>query len=78
MSKTPETITTIRKAVAAYIKKEGVSMSKKIHDGGLFSNATYDRRTAYSIKDLNKLSAEGFHLNESLGALLFWAIMEQS
>lgn len=70
--------TQAQKAIEARIKKDGLRMSKQIHSGGLFSTPTYDRRTVYSLKDLYRLSSEGFHVTDDLGVFLFNTLMGAS
>lgn len=70
------TKTSGREIIERQIKKYGLQMLKQISSGGLFSSPTYDRRTVYSLKDLDKLNAEGFNATEDLAAFVFNALMD--
>lgn len=58
----------IRKAIQESLDK-GWEMSKLLNAGGLFSHATYDHRTVYTIEDLYRLNDKGFGLKENTGLL---------
>jgi hypothetical protein len=69
---------TVREMVCKQIETQGLAMSKQITSGGLFSNPTYDNRTVYTLEDMDKLTHEGFLINEGIGIFLFNAIMNES
>lgn len=68
----------------AYLKKKGMGMSKMISGGssGLFgyTEPAYDSRRAYCVKDLEKLSDEGFQVTEDMGKWTFnmvWTTLDR-
>lgn len=67
-----------------YLKRNGLGMSKELSGGssGFFGNTepTYDRRKVYSVKDLKKLSDEGFQSSENTGNWIFnmvWTTLDK-
>ena len=66
----------IKQIIEDYIKRNGLKMVKKISSGGLFTSATYDKRTVYSLEELCGLSREGFFLAENVGVFVFNAILK--
>lgn len=58
-------------AIEQHISDQGLEMSKLISSGGLFSNDVYDTRTVHSLKDVDKLTEEGFLISENPGAFLW-------
>jgi len=66
----------IKQIIEDYIKRNGLKMVKKISSGGLFTSATYDRRTVYSLEELFRLTKEGFFLSEDVGLLVFNSILK--
>jgi len=59
----------------AYIKRNGLEMSKRLSSasyGFFFSqDATYDHRTACSIGEVTRLTGEGFGISEDMGMWLW-------
>ena len=45
------------------IKRNGLKMSKEISSAGLFHDVVFDERRAFSLKELFRLSGEGFKIN---------------
>lgn len=64
---------TIKKQIEEQIKQDGLMMVKKISRGGFLGKPTYDERVVYSLKDMYKLTTEGFKIDTNLGFLLFRA-----
>jgi hypothetical protein len=56
--------------------KDGWKMAKKISSGGFFVAPTYDCRIAHSNKEVAKLLAEGFSLDENCGRLALNILLE--
>ena len=67
--------TQMQQAIEAHLEHHGLTMRKQISSGGLFTNPTYDNRTVYSVRDLNKLNSEGFLASQNLGDFVFNALM---
>lgn len=65
-----------KKKLEKYINKNGLRMNKCLNVGGIFTNATYDRRTIYSIKELYELNRQGFGVEENIGLFILNAILE--
>ena len=66
----------LQSIIEDHIKCNGISMQKQISSGGLMTYPTYDKRIVYSTKDLNRLTAEGFCVDEDLGVFLFNAFTD--
>ncbi len=55
---------------------KGWKMSKLVHSGGLFSDATYDYRTVCDREQLSKLAKEGFSLEDNPGLIALNILLE--
>jgi hypothetical protein len=64
----------LREHVDDFIASNGVEMSKQIWAGGVFTSPTWDRRTAYSLKEVDDLTREGFTSDTNLGWIAFNAM----
>lgn len=67
---------TPRQLIEKEIQKNGIQMSKQISSDGLFTNATYDNRTVYSIDKMYELNAEGFYVSSNIALLLLNALLK--
>lgn len=67
---------TILEIIEKQLKSKGLCMYKQISSGGLLTSPTFDRRIAYSVQQVNKLSDEGFYVDENMGIFLFNAFTE--
>jgi hypothetical protein len=63
------------KAIERHIQTEGIKMRKRISSGGLFSDDTYDNRIVYSLREMHKLTDEGFSIAEDVGVFLLNAFL---
>jgi hypothetical protein len=61
----------MKAAMEQHISDRGLEMKTLISSGGLFSNPVYDTRTARSLKDVTKLTEEGFRISEDTGIFLW-------
>ena len=56
--------------------EDGVSMSKQISGGGVFTSSVWDRRTVYSWEKILELQDEGFAIDgTNVGVIVLNAIM---
>lgn len=68
----------MKKELNRYMAQNGLELHKVIDSGGVFTRSTYDYKTAYSIKEMQKLLKDGYHpYHEQLGTYLFNVILTE-
>lgn len=71
----------MKELIGQYLKMKGLAMSKQISSGSSgflsYTEPTYDNRTVNSIEEAEKLSKEGFTIDEDVGLFLLNAIIAE-
>ncbi len=70
-----------KELINSYIENNGLKMAKKLQSSsytffGGHTEAVYDSRSANSLKDVFKLTKEGFTVDENVDILLFNALVK--
>jgi hypothetical protein len=62
----------MKEQIEKFLKQNPITMSKRISSSGLFSsNELWDRRKVGTLQELDKLTREGFCVDDNLGVWLF-------